>query len=196
MVYNMHKMEELISEKDIAAKVSEIAALISHDFKGQDLTVVSVLKGSFIFTADLVRSIDIPLEVAFLAASSYGASTESSGELNIRYDIDIPIENKIISNAVETAQKRVEGRNFSIRKNVLKYDDVMNAQREIIYKQRRQVLDGENINQNILNMIKSLAEELVLQQHRSKACQHHYRRLQRKPLDRDQLEWLLQVRPG
>ena len=92
----MHKMEELISEKDIAAKVSEIAALISHDFKGQDLTVVSVLKGSFIFTADLVRSIDIPLEVAFLAASSYGASTESSGELNIRYDIDMPIENKTV----------------------------------------------------------------------------------------------------
>ena len=77
---------------------------------------------------------------------------------------NIPIENKIISNAVESAQKRVEGRNFSIRKNVLKYDDVMNAQREIIYKQRRQVLDGENINQNILNMIKSLAEEVVMQQ--------------------------------
>lgn len=96
MVYNMHKMKELISEKDIVAKVSEIAALISRDFKGQDLTVVSVLKGSFIFTADLVRSIDIPLEVAFFAASSYGASTESSGELKIRYDIDIPIENKTV----------------------------------------------------------------------------------------------------
>ncbi len=96
MVYNMHKMEELISEKDITAKVSEIAALIYRDFKGQDLTVVSVLKGSFIFTADLVRSIDMSLEVAFLAASSYGASTESSGELKIRYDIDIPIENKTV----------------------------------------------------------------------------------------------------
>ena len=82
----------------------------------------------------------------------------------IGMDENVPIENKIISNAVESAQKRVEGRNFSIRKNVLKYDDVMNAQREIIYKQRRQVLDGENINQNILNMIKSLAEEVVMQQ--------------------------------
>ena len=82
----------------------------------------------------------------------------------IGMDENIPIENKIISNAVESAQKRVEGRNFSIRKNVLKYDDVMNAQREIIYKQRRQVLDGENINENILNMIKSLAEEVVMQQ--------------------------------
>ena len=82
----------------------------------------------------------------------------------IGMDENIPIENKIISNAVESAQKRVEGRNFSIRKNVLKYDDVMNAQREIIYKQRRQVLDGENINENILSMIKSLAEEVVMQQ--------------------------------
>ena len=80
---------------------------------------------------------------------------------SIGMDENIPIENKIISNAVESAQKKVEGRNFSIRKNVLKYDDVMNAQREIIYKQRRQVLDGENINENILNMIKTLAEEVV-----------------------------------
>ena len=74
----------------------------------------------------------------------------------------IPIENKLISNAVESAQKKVEGRNFSIRKSVLKYDDVMNAQREIIYKQRRQVLDGENISESILNMIRSLSEEVVL----------------------------------
>lgn len=70
--------------------------LISRDFKEQDLTVVSVLKGSFIFTADLVRSINIPLEVAFLMTSSYGASTQSSGELKIRYDIDIPVENKTV----------------------------------------------------------------------------------------------------
>lgn len=80
----------------------------------------------------------------------------------IGMDESIPIENKMISNAVESAQKKVEGRNFSIRKNVLKYDDVMNAQREIIYKQRRQVLDGENLKDNILNMINSLAEEVVL----------------------------------
>ena len=80
----------------------------------------------------------------------------------IGMDENIPIENKLISNAVESAQKKVEGRNFSIRKNVLKYDDVMNAQREIIYKQRRQVLDGENINESILNMINSLVEEVVI----------------------------------
>ena len=76
-------------------------------------------------------------------------------------DEDMPITSKIISKAVENAQKKVEGRNFSIRKNVLKYDDVMNAQREIIYKQRREVLDGEDIHQNILDMIDTIAEETV-----------------------------------
>ena len=76
-------------------------------------------------------------------------------------DENIPIAAKMISRAVENAQKKVEGRNFSIRKNVLKYDDVMNAQREIIYKQRREVLDGEDIHSNILNMINSIAEETV-----------------------------------
>ena len=76
-------------------------------------------------------------------------------------DENMPIASKMISRAVENAQKKVEGRNFSIRKNVLKYDDVMNAQREIIYKQRREVLDGEDIHDNILNMINSIAEEIV-----------------------------------
>ena len=80
---------------------------------------------------------------------------------NLKVDEDMPIENKMISKTVERAQKRVEGRNFSIRKNVLQYDDVMNAQREIIYKQRRQVLDGENMKENVSNMIDTLAEEMV-----------------------------------
>ena len=76
-------------------------------------------------------------------------------------DENMPIASRMISKAVENAQKKVEGRNFSIRKNVLKYDDVMNAQREIIYKQRREVLDGEDIHSNILNMINAVAEETV-----------------------------------
>ena len=76
-------------------------------------------------------------------------------------DENMPIASKMISRAVENAQKKVEGRNFSIRKNVLKYDDVMNVQREIIYKQRRQVLDGENLSSTIENMINTVAEETV-----------------------------------
>ena len=76
-------------------------------------------------------------------------------------DENMPIESKMISRAVENAQKKVEGRNFSIRKHVLQYDDVMNVQREIIYKQRRQVLDGENLKESIIKMINALAEEIV-----------------------------------
>ena len=76
-------------------------------------------------------------------------------------DENMPIQVRPITKAVENAQKKIEGRNFSIRKNVLKYDDVMNAQREIIYKQRRQVLDGENIHDNIMNMIDFVSSNIV-----------------------------------
>lgn len=62
-------------------------------------------------------------------------------------DEDMPIESRLISKAVENAQKKVEGRNFSIRKNVLQYDDVMNVQRTVIYEQRRDVLDGMNLKE-------------------------------------------------
>ena len=76
-------------------------------------------------------------------------------------DEDMPIEAKAISRAVESAQKKVEGRNFSIRKNVLQYDDVMNVQRTVIYQQRREVLDGKNLKDNISNMIDSVIENIV-----------------------------------
>jgi preprotein translocase subunit SecA len=72
---------------------------------------------------------------------------------------DQPIEHKMLSNAIETAQKRVEGRNFEIRKHVLQYDDVMNKQREIIYSQRRRVLDGENLREQFIQMIRSRITE-------------------------------------
>ena len=68
-------------------------------------------------------------------------------------DDDTPIEQKMISNALENAQKRVESRNFQSRKTVLEYDDVMNQQRELIYKQRKQVLDGEDVSRSIRNMV-------------------------------------------
>ena len=76
-------------------------------------------------------------------------------------DENMPIQSRMISSAVENAQKKVEGKNFSIRKNVLNYDDVMNTQREIIYKQRREVLDGENIKDNVLSMMDATVEAIV-----------------------------------
>ena len=68
-------------------------------------------------------------------------------------DDDTPIEQKMISNALENAQKRAESRNFQSRKTVLEYDDVMNQQRELIYKQRKQVLDGEDVSRSVRNMV-------------------------------------------
>ena len=76
-------------------------------------------------------------------------------------DEDTPIEQKMLSNAIENAQKQVESRNFQTRKNVLQYDDVMNTQREVIYKQRRQALDGENLQGSIQNMIHTMVENAI-----------------------------------
>jgi preprotein translocase subunit SecA len=64
----------------------------------------------------------------------------------------------MISRAIENAQKKVEGRNFEIRKHILEYDDVLNQQREVIYKQRRQVLEGENLRDNIMHMVEEIID--------------------------------------
>ena len=79
----------------------------------------------------------------------------------LKVDESMPIEVRMLTKAVETAQSKVEGRNFSIRKNVLKYDDVMNVQREEIYGQRRQVLDGMDLSSIISNYIDWVAETTV-----------------------------------
>ena len=76
-------------------------------------------------------------------------------------DEDTPIDAKILSGAVENAQKNVESRNFRMRKNVLEYDDVMNTQREVIYAQRQKVLDGEDLKENILSMLQSCLSSTV-----------------------------------
>ena len=81
----------------------------------------------------------------------------------LKIDESQPIENKMLSNSIESAQRKVEGRNFGIRKNVLQYDDVMNRQREIIYGQRAKVLNGEDIHESILSMIKDTISETVSQ---------------------------------
>lgn len=91
----------------------------------------------------------------------FGGDMVTSVYNTLGADENMPLEMGILSRAVESAQKKVEGKNFSIRKHVLQYDDVMNTQRGIIYKQRKQVLDGENIHENILNMINSVAEETI-----------------------------------
>ena len=81
----------------------------------------------------------------------------------LNVDEDTPIESKALTKIIESSQRKVEGRNFNIRKNVLNYDDVMNTQREIIYKQRAQVLDGEDIHDSILKMLEELIAGTVKQ---------------------------------
>ena len=90
----------------------------------------------------------------------------------LKADENMPIQFKPISKAVESAQKKVESRNFSIRKHVLSYDDVMNTQREIIYKQRREVLDGEDVTESIKNMIRE-ACALIVDTYRGELSEKH-----------------------
>lgn len=74
---------------------------------------------------------------------------------------DMPIDHPLISRAIETAQKRVEGRNFDIRKHILEYDDVINQQRKVIYSQRRRVLEGENLNDTVLEWLPEIVEDAL-----------------------------------
>jgi len=84
----------LIDEHALAARVVELGAEISSDYRGRDLLLVGVLKGAVFFIADLMRSIDIPCEVDFMAISSYGSATDSSGVVRILKDLDASIENR------------------------------------------------------------------------------------------------------
>jgi len=86
----------LISEEQIEACVRDLGARISVDYRGRDLTLVCVLKGGIVFLADLIRAISVPLSLDFMATSSYGFSTESSGVVRILKDLDMNIEGKNI----------------------------------------------------------------------------------------------------
>ena len=79
----------------------------------------------------------------------------------LKLDDDTPLEAKMLTKSIESAQKKIEGHHFAIRKNVLQYDDVLSRQREIIYAQRDQVLDGENIKDQIISMINETVEKVV-----------------------------------
>ena len=88
----------------------------------------------------------------------FGAETLPAIMDKVGMNDDMPIENRMVSRTIENAQKRVESRNFETRKNILEYDDVMNKQREIIYSQRRQVLEGSNMAESIAGMIDKLVD--------------------------------------
>ncbi|MBC8570065.1 hypoxanthine phosphoribosyltransferase [Zongyangia hominis] len=85
-------LKVLLSEEEIAAKVSEIGAKISRDYHDKNLLLVSVLKGSVVFMADLMRAIDVNAAIDFMSVSSYGSGTKTSGEVKIIKDLDRSLE--------------------------------------------------------------------------------------------------------
>lgn len=86
----------LLTEQELAAKVTELAAAINRDYAGKRLMLISVLRGSFIFVADLMRAITVPCTVDFMAVSSYGGGTTSSGQVKIVKDLSESIEGRDI----------------------------------------------------------------------------------------------------
>lgn len=95
----------LVSEEEIAEKVKELGQQISKDYKGKDLILVGILKGAAIFMSDLARKIDMPVAMDFMAVSSYGKTSLSTGEVRIIKDLDHSVENKdilIIEDIIDT----------------------------------------------------------------------------------------------
>src|SRR5690606_28745779 len=98
-------VRELISAARIAARVAELGRQISEDYRGRSLVLLCVLKGSFVFTADLARAIDLPLSIEFLGVASYGDATASSGAVKITHDLTTSLEGKdvlLIEDIVDT----------------------------------------------------------------------------------------------
>jgi hypoxanthine phosphoribosyltransferase len=86
--------ETLVPSDDLKRRVTELGAEISRDYEGRDLVMIGVLKGAVLFIADLMRQLSVPCEVDFMAVSSYGSSTDSSGVVRILKDLDAPIEGR------------------------------------------------------------------------------------------------------
>lgn len=97
--------EILLAEDEIAARVRELGEQISRDYEGKDLLLVGILKGAFVFLSDLVRNISIPVSVDFVALSSYGGGTSSSGIVKVTKDLDVSVEGRhvlIVEDIVDT----------------------------------------------------------------------------------------------
>jgi len=97
--------EVLLSEEEIKERVKELGAQITEDYKDKDLVVIGILKGAVIFMAELVKNIDLPLAIDFMAVSSYGKSAISTGEVRIIKDLDFSVEGKdilIVEDIIDT----------------------------------------------------------------------------------------------
>jgi hypoxanthine phosphoribosyltransferase len=95
----------LLSAEEMQARITEMGRRIAEDYAGQELTVLVILKGSFVFAADLIRAVDLPLTVDFIGLASYGAQTESSGVVRITQDLSKPVEGRhllVIEDIIDT----------------------------------------------------------------------------------------------
>jgi hypoxanthine phosphoribosyltransferase len=98
-------LEVLISEATIQSRIKELGAQIAREYAGRNPLLIGVLKGACFFLSDLLRAIDIPLAIEFMAISSYGSSTRTSGEVRILKDLDVPVENRhiiVVEDIVDT----------------------------------------------------------------------------------------------
>jgi hypoxanthine phosphoribosyltransferase len=99
------RLVTLLSAEEIGARVRQLGADITREYAGKSLVLVSVLKGSFVFAADLARAIDLPVRIDFLGVRSYGVDTETSGVVQITYDLSRPIEQEhllLVEDIVDT----------------------------------------------------------------------------------------------
>ncbi len=101
----MPELIPVLRKKDIDGKVNAVARRISSDYQQREPLLIGVLKGSFIFLSDLVRSLDIPVQVDFVGVSSYGSSTSSSGNIRLTHEIETDVRNKdilIVEDIIDT----------------------------------------------------------------------------------------------
>ena len=99
------KLQVLITEDQILKRVSEIADTLRHDYAGQKIILVSILKGSFVFLSDLIRYLNMPVEIDFVRMSSYGSNTFTSGKVKMLFGLKIPIEDRhviVVEDIIDT----------------------------------------------------------------------------------------------
>ncbi len=105
MCHRKHRLEVLISREEIGQAVTRLASEINDDYRGKPLLLIGVLKGSFVFMADLVRQLGLPVEVDFIRLSSYGAARESSGKVKVVQGLKTPVKGRdvlVIEDIVDT----------------------------------------------------------------------------------------------
>ncbi len=110
-----HRIEVMLTKEEIEAKVKALGEQITNDYKGKDVVLISVLKGSFIFMADLVRAIDLPIHLDFISAKSY-SGTLSGGVVNVKMDTELDIKDKhvlLVEDILDT------GRTLNVLKETL-----------------------------------------------------------------------------